>query len=306
MRIPGLGHASVLIETASGTVLTDPWVNPAYFGSWFPFPDNSQLDWDRFGQADYLFVSHLHRDHFDPEHLKKHVSKKATVLLPEFPTTELEDALRECGFTSFVQPDNGEPTEIDGLDVMIHALTSPTDGPIGDSSLWLSDGRYRVLNQNDARPSELEAFRELGPVDGYLVQFSGAIWFPMVYELPARAKQAMGLSKRERQFDRTLRYIEELGASYVFPTAGPPCFLDEELWGFNDVFDDESNIFPNQAVYVDWLRSKGHSEARLLLPGTRTDLAEPGCPEHHPFDPEKIYASNETKTAYLRDMQARR
>ena len=66
MRITGLGHASVLIETAHGTVLTDPWVNPAYFGSWFPFPDNSQLDWDRFGQADYLFVSHLHRDHFDP------------------------------------------------------------------------------------------------------------------------------------------------------------------------------------------------------------------------------------------------
>jgi UDP-MurNAc hydroxylase len=57
MRITGLGHASVLIETAHGTVLTDPWVNPAYFGSWFPFPDNSQLDWDRIGQVDYLFVS---------------------------------------------------------------------------------------------------------------------------------------------------------------------------------------------------------------------------------------------------------
>jgi len=195
---------------------------------------------------------------------------------------------------------------LDGLDIMVHALTSPTDGPIGDSSLWLSDGRYRVLNQNDARPSELSIFRELGPVDGYLVQFSGAIWFPMVYELPARAKQAMGLSKRERQFDRTLRYIEELGASYVFPTAGPPCFLDEELWGFNDVFDDESNIFPDQRVYIDWLRKQGHEEARLLLPGTVTDLAEPGCPEHHPFDPATIYASNETKTAYLRDMQARR
>ncbi len=104
MRITGLGHASVLVETAHGSILTDPWVNPAYFGSWFPFPDNSQLDWDRFGNADYLFVSHLHRDHFDAEHLRKYVSKKATVLLPEFPTSELEDQLRECGFTSFVTP----------------------------------------------------------------------------------------------------------------------------------------------------------------------------------------------------------
>ena len=75
MRITGCGHASVLIETAHGSVLTDPWVNPAYFGSWFPFPDNSQLDWDALGQADYLFVSHLHRDHFDPDNLRKRISK---------------------------------------------------------------------------------------------------------------------------------------------------------------------------------------------------------------------------------------
>lgn len=306
MRITGLGHASVLIETAHGTVLTDPWVNPAYFGSWFPFPDNSRLDWDGYGQTDYLFVSHLHRDHFDAEHLRKHISKSATVLLPEFPTTELEDALREIGFRSFVKPISGEPVTVDGLEIMIQALTSPTDGPIGDSSLWLSDGRYRVLNQNDARPAELSAFRELGPVDAYLVQFSGAIWFPMVYELPARAKQAMGRTKRERQFDRTLRYIDELGASFVFPTAGPPCFLDEELWGFNDVFGDESNIFPDQSVFLDWLAAKGHDEGRLLLPGSVARLDEPACPVEHPFQPETIFASSETKTAYLRDMQARR
>jgi UDP-MurNAc hydroxylase len=306
MRITGLGHASMFIETAAGTVVTDPWVNPAYFGSWFPFPDNSQLDWDRYGDADFLFVSHLHRDHFDPEHLRKHVSKKATVLLPEFPTSELEDALRDCGFTSFVKTVSEEPVELDGLTVLVQALTSPTDGPIGDSSLWLYDGRYRLLNQNDARPSELSLFRELGPVDAYLVQFSGAIWFPMVYELPARAKQAMGLAKRDRQFDRTLRYIDELGASYVFPTAGPPCFLDEELWGFNDIFGDESNIFPDQTVYLEWLRGKGHDEGRLLLPGTVVDLTEPGAPEHHPVEPATIFASDETKAAYLRRIQARR
>src|SRR5258708_4456351 len=98
MRVTGLGHASMLIETRFGSILTDPWVNPAYFGSWFPFPDNSGLDWDAIGRADYLFISHLHRDHFDPAHLSAHVSKDATVLLPAFPTTELRDRLNELGF----------------------------------------------------------------------------------------------------------------------------------------------------------------------------------------------------------------
>ena len=71
MRITGTGHASMRIDTPAGSILCDPWVNPAYFASWFPFPDNSALDWDALGDCDYLYVSHLHRDHFDAEHLRR-------------------------------------------------------------------------------------------------------------------------------------------------------------------------------------------------------------------------------------------
>ncbi|CAN5369352.1 MBL fold metallo-hydrolase [soil metagenome] len=306
MRVTGLGHASALIETEFGSVLTDPWVNPAYFGSWFPFPDNSELDWDAIGQADYLFISHLHRDHFDPEHLARHVNKKARVLLPAFATTELEDQLRDLGFSSFVKTVSAEVIDLDGLPVMIQSLPSPTDGPIGDSSLWLSDGKTILLNQNDARPSDLTSFAALGHVDVHMLQFSGAIWFPMVYDLPKRAKQALGATKRERQFDRTLRYIQDLEATYVMPIAGPPCFLDDELWGFNDIFGDESNIFPDQRVFLDWLEAHGRYNGRLLLPGTVARVTEPGCPVTHPIDDAQVDALFADKTSYLTEMKARR
>ncbi len=305
MRVTGLGHASVLIESAAGTILTDPWVNPAYFGSWFPFPDNSQLDWDALGDVDYLFVSHLHRDHFDAEHLSRHISKDATVLLPAYPTSELKDRLTALGFHRFLETVSEEVIDLDGLQVMVQSLTSPTDGPIGDSSLWLSDGTQSVLNQNDARPSELDVVKALGPIDAYLVQFSGAIWFPMVYELPARAKEALGTQKRERQFDRTLRYIDDLKAEYVFPIAGPPCFLDEELWAFNDIFADPANIFPDQLVFERWMLHQGRQNVRVLLPGSVADATREGCPVTHPAGagPSEIFAD---KPAYLRAMQGRR
>jgi UDP-MurNAc hydroxylase len=306
MRVTGLGHASVFIETRFGTVLTDPWVNPAYFGSWFPFPDNSELDWDRFGQCDYLFVSHLHRDHYDPTHLARHVSKKATVLLPSYATSELRDALETLGFTSFVEPANSKITDVDGLQVMIQSLTSPTDGPIGDSALWLHDGEQTLLNQNDARPADLTAFVEVGDVDVHLLQFSGAIWYPMVYDLPLRAKQALGQTKRERQFDRTLRYIDDLQAAYVFPSAGPPCFLDDDLWQFNDIFDDPSNIFPDQQVFLDWMSSQGRDNGRLLLPGSVARPEEDGCPVEHPMSDAEVTQLFADKTGYLVDMKRRR
>ena len=47
-------------------MLCDPWRSPAYFASWFVFPDNSDVDFAAF-KPDFLYISHLHRDHFDPE-----------------------------------------------------------------------------------------------------------------------------------------------------------------------------------------------------------------------------------------------
>ena len=283
MRVTGTGHASMRIDTPAGSILCDPWVNPAYFASWFPFPDNSQLDWESLGDTDYLYVSHLHRDHFDAAHLARFVSKKATVLLPAYPTSELEDQLRELGFTRFRTTVSNEVVELDGgLKVMIQALTSPTDGPIGDSSLWVEYDGVRLLNQNDARPTDLATFAELGHVHAHLLQFSGAIWYPMVYELPAAARTAFGKQKRDRQFDRTVRYIDDLKASWVFPIAGPPCFLDDELWQFNDLGHDEGNIFPDQQAFIDHYQSLGYANGVILLPGSVAVIGTDTTTVEHP------------------------
>ncbi len=293
------------IDTGAGSILTDPWVNPAYFASWFPFPDNSQLDWESLGKVDYLYVSHLHRDHFDHEHLKRVIDKRATVLLPAYPTSELEDELREVGFTKFVKTVSNEVVELDGgLRVMIQALTSPTDGPIGDSSLWLEYDGLRLLNQNDARPTDLSEFTKLGHVHAHMLQFSGAIWYPMVYELPTAAKTAFGKQKRDRQFDRTWRYIDDLKASWVFPIAGPPCFLDDELWQFNDIFDDKGNIFPDQSVFLREYRAIGRSNGVVLLPGSVAHLSTEDCTVTHPVpDLDEFFADKQRHLREYRDRQ---
>ncbi len=109
MRITSTGHAGLYIETAAGSILCDPWFNPAYFASWFPFPANDGIDPASIGSPDYLYVSHLHRDHYDPQWLAEHVSKDATVLLPDYPMQHLRDALTELGFSRFVQTRSGEP-----------------------------------------------------------------------------------------------------------------------------------------------------------------------------------------------------
>ncbi|MBA3474086.1 MAG: MBL fold metallo-hydrolase, partial [Rubrobacter sp.] len=180
MKVTSLGHAGLFIETRYGSILCDPWFNPAYFASWFPFPSNEDLDPSTFGKPDYLYLSHLHRDHFDARFLWEHVSKEATVLLPDFPLDFMERELRDLGFTRFVRTNNFEPVDLDGLHVTIAALVAPTDGPLGDSGLIVDDGETRIFDQNDSRPVDLETLTSFGPFDAHFLQFSGAIWFPMV------------------------------------------------------------------------------------------------------------------------------
>jgi UDP-MurNAc hydroxylase len=306
VRITGTGHASLFIETSAGTILCDPWVNPAYFASWFPFPDNSHLDWDRLGDTDYLYVSHLHRDHFDAMNLARHVRKDTTVLFPDFPTSSMEDELLDLGFKDLRRLPNEEVVELDGgVKVMIQAMTAPTDGPLGDSSIWVEDGGVRLLNQNDSRPHELSKFAELGHVHAHLLQFSGAIWYPMVYDLPPAAKSAFGKQKRERQLDRSMRYIDDLNASWVFPIAGPPCFLDDALWHLNDIFHDEGNIFPDQQVFVDFMAEQGRDNGVILLPGTECEITPDAVDLAHPIDDVRGFFTTESKRRHLEEYRDR-
>ncbi len=91
MRATSIGHAGILIETAAGSILCDPWFVPAFFGSWFVFPRNDQLDddlLDRIEHADFLYVTHLHADHHDEPWLRTHLRRDIPILLPGYPTRE--------------------------------------------------------------------------------------------------------------------------------------------------------------------------------------------------------------------------
>ena len=87
VQITFLGQAGLFVETRGVSILCDPWFNPSFFGSWYPFPANDGIDPERIGHPTYLYVSHLHHDHFDPRFLRDHVDKDATVLLPAIRST---------------------------------------------------------------------------------------------------------------------------------------------------------------------------------------------------------------------------
>ena len=307
MRATSIGHAGLLIETRQGSIVCDPWFNPAFFGSWFPFPRNDQLPAqvaDAIRHPSYLYISHLHGDHLDEQWLAENMPRLTPVLLPDFPTQELERRLRALGFTEFIRTRAGEETDLgDGLVVAIHPETAIADGPGGDSALVVFDGTHRLVDQNDCRTGDINALKSHGPVDLHFLQYSGAIWYPMVYEEPVERMRELVQAKVESQFARAMRYVEAVGARAVVPSAGPPCFLDPSLYGLNIVTGDELSIFPDQTAFLDRLAADGHHGV-LNVPGTTIELDGDRLAVRHPMSDDEVRRIFDDKAEYLGRYQA--
>ena len=308
MKATSIGHAGILVETGTRTIVCDPWFVPAFWASWFVFPRNDQLPPDvmaKLERPDYLYISHQHGDHLDEAWLTNHIDKSTPVLLPDFATRELERQLNRLGFTNFVRTRNGEMTDLgDGLRVAIHVETAIADGPGGDSAMVIEDGTSRLVNQNDCRTGDLAELLKHGPVDMHWLQFSGAIWYPMVYDQPREELIALARSKVESQFARSIRYVDALGARVVVPSAGPPCFLDEDLFSVNMIDGDELSIFPDQTEFIARLARHGNNNAVLNIPGTAISVSPTEISVQHCVSDAEVQRPFVHKREYLLEYQA--
>ena len=308
MKATSIGHAGILIESGSRTIVCDPWFVPAFWASWFVFPRNDQLPrevMEKLERPDYLYISHQHGDHLDEAWLANHIDKSTPVLLPDFATRELERQLNKLGFTNFIRTRNGIMTDLgDGLRIAIHVETAIADGPGGDSAMVVEDGTSRLVNQNDCRTGDLAELLQHGPVDMHWLQFSGAIWYPMVYDQPREELMALATSKVESQFARSIRYVEAIGARVVVPSAGPPCFLDDDLFSINMIDGDELSIFPDQTEFIARLANHGRNNAVMNIPGTTISVSPTEIRVQHCVSDGEVQRPFVHKREYLLEYQA--
>ena len=96
----------------------------------------------------------------------------------------------------------------------------------------------------------------------------------MVYDFPAEEKRALGIRKRADQMERAMHYLRGVHAPHVFPIAGPPCFLDDDLFAFNDLDDDPDEHLPGpERLPRRDGSAPGSPAGELLVPGSVATLA---------------------------------
>ncbi len=252
MIVEHLGHAAFRVECDGKVLVTDPWFNPAFLGSWFPWPDNRYCE-ETARSADCLYISHAHEDHFDRKFLAT-VDKGTPVIVPKFRSRYLEREARKLGFTNVIALAHKEEYCVtDTFFVTMLIDRSHKE----DSALLMQDRRtgYKFLDSNDC---ELAASDLPDDVDLLACQFSGASWYPHCYDYEPGVMATKVHEARESHFRRLCGRIRLTGAKSYLPSAGPPVFLDPELAKFSlagefTVFDDIAHrlrkCFPDLRIH---------------------------------------------------------
>lgn len=280
-----LGHAGFLLEFGGRKLLCDPWMSEtgAFLHSWHQFPPNGCIDRQKLYDADYLYVSHPHEDHFDREFLASFPKERVVVLIADFITDSFANEFTKLGFRNVVKLRDWQRYSL-AQDFTVELVRDQSLYKL-DSALIADVAGQTVVDQNDCHLTDaaLNRIRER-PVALYLGQFSGAMWFPAAYDYspPRRAEIAAGI--RSRLLQRFIRTANILNAGNIVHCAGPPCFLEDDLFHLN-VGND--TIFPDQADVLDDLVEGLEGSVHLVHPGDLVAIRPDGSVDissPNPFD----------------------
>ena len=280
MLLTFLGHAGFLVETEHAVIVADPWLSPtgAFDSAWMQFPRNHQLAplvrdaLERSPKRRFLYVSHEHRDHFDPDFLRTLDRRDVTVVLPRFRRPTLLETFGAMGFHHVVTCADGEQVPFEGGSLRLFVSES---GVNRDSSLLVREGDQRFLDLNDCKIHDrLPAIvSEEGRIDVLTGQFSGAIWHPVCYRYDRRTYASISRRKTFSKFEAVARAVEVVRPRTFIASAGPPCFLDPALLPINF---EPVNIFPRAPKLFEYLRRRLRRCAPDLLSPMPGDVLDAG------------------------------
>ena len=219
MKVRYIYSACVVIETPDVKILCDPWFTQGAFeGAWYQYPV-LENPIDVIGEVDYIWISHLHADHFDPKflteygyrypHAKKIIGNNAPAFLANLLRVkhfkfDVVEQLKVGDTEIYVLPNNSRPVDIDNALVVKYRDQS-------------------VVNINDC-PIDLNQVKDILSICGRptvgLLPYCGATNHPQSFDMPEDKKIEAARIKQEHFLNVYKEYIELLNPKCVIPFAG--------------------------------------------------------------------------------------
>ena len=269
--------------------MTDPWFSNsgAFFGSWFQYPPNQHLADEvkslLSNRDGLVYVSHEHGDHFDEKFLSR-IPSGTPVCTARYNDRFLTDRLRLMDL-DVIEVEDSESMNHGSAKVTIFQVES---GTARDSAALIELGDIRFLNQNDCKMFDrLDLVPR--PVTHYSVQFSGASWYPVCYNLPRAEKRRRANDLTGNKIRNINAALQALNPGFFLPSAGPVVFPF-----MSDDFDLDPTVstFIHQTDLAELLEVPESLQIAYLRPGETLTNEAPSEPIAAPSRSEiDAYAS---------------
>ena len=269
MKFTILSHAGLLVEHAGVRVVCDPWlIGSCYWRSWWNFPEpDPELIADL--RADYVYLTHLHWDHFHGPSLRRLFGPKTRVLVPKVPTRRMLEDLRYLGFEDLVEVPHGGAVAL----APDFTLRSYQFGLGVDSAAVLAGGGVTLFNCNDAKFFGLplkQILADFPRIDFLLRSHSSAGPIPFCVENHERLPREM-LAQSDSA-DQFVRCALHVAARYAIPFASNHCFLHRETVAFNGTATTPEEVRRHHQQVAAGVAS--NTECVVMPPGSSWSDAE--------------------------------
>ena len=218
--------ACVVTKPPDVTILHDPWFTEGiYDGSWYHFPKVLN-PLSSIGDVDYIYISHIHPDHYDAVFLHNYFDKYGTkkVLIANHLPNHLAAKMRSDGIDATIL---NESLLIGKTEILIipHITNSISDI---DSAIIIkyksTNKTHCVVNANDIIFDEMMTNKlkdAAGDVDILLCGYTGAGPYPQTYFDIFDPNLSIEADKKKSSFfDRYKRLIKNIDAKINIPFAG--------------------------------------------------------------------------------------
>lgn len=222
------GHACLEVLASGKSIICDPWlVGSAYWRSWWNYPPLQQNVLAEIN-PDYIYITHIHWDHFHGPTLRKLGTDK-TVIIPKTPELRLLNDIKSIGFKNIIELEHGESIQL----AEDFRLTSYQFTPIISDSVVIIEAERVLFNSNDAKimGSPLQRILQQHPQIDFVFRSHSSANLRVCYELiDEDGGHTDDMSKYSEDF---ALFAKAVGAKYAIPFASNQCCLHPETIDYN-------------------------------------------------------------------------
>ena len=208
MKVTHYSNSFIEVEINEKKLICDPWIGNTNESAWYSYPMMKSPSFLNKLEPDFIYISHLHCDHFDPKTLKAFKKKNIPIIIKNFKQKRLRDKINKLGFKNIIEIDDLVKKKLSAeFNIMIvPQMSSNTDGyedeinyDLDTSIVIQSRENKKILYNNVDNPLSTKELKNLNSI--ILKKFKHRVNY-LCYQIGAASGYPQSFLSINKEFEK--------------------------------------------------------------------------------------------------------